>query len=88
MKINLKELASMDDKQREKLFKELIRVAMLPPTAEELAELDAKIKAYESKYNLSSDKIHSSIDDGSLKETDEVCSWLMLVGLRNRLKNV
>lgn len=88
MKVSLKELSSMSDTEREKVLQELIKAAMLPPTTEELAELDTKIAAYESKYNLSSDKIHTSIDDGSLKETSEVCAWIMLVELRNRLKNV
>ena len=82
------EFAKMTQAEKDKAIAELIKAAMEPPTAEELAELDAKIAVYEQRFGIASDKIHESIDNGTLKETSEVCSWIMLVELRERIKSV
>lgn len=86
--IKLSDFAKLSQEEKDKAIQELLKAVMEPPTPEELAELDAKILTYETKYGIPTDKIHESIDNGTLKETNEVCSWIMLANLRERIKGV
>lgn len=40
-------------------------------------EIVDRIAGYEQKYGMRSDQVHAAIDRGQLKETQEVCSWLI-----------
>ena len=42
-----------------------------------LADLRRSVANYEIRYGLGSEMVHEAIDRGILRETDEVCSWLM-----------
>lgn len=42
-----------------------------------LAEIKANIAECEAKYGITSDQIHEAIENGELKETLEVCRWIM-----------
>lgn len=44
---------------------------------ERRAELKSRIKQYEEKYKIKSRSIHAAIDRGELKETQDVCRWIM-----------
>lgn len=41
------------------------------------AELEARVAAYESKYGIPSSEVHAAIERKELRETLEVCDWLM-----------
>jgi hypothetical protein len=42
-----------------------------------LAELREKVKRYEERYNLSSDRLHAAVASGELTETLDVCDWMI-----------
>lgn len=45
-----------------------------------------RIAGYELKYGMRSDQVHGAIDRGQLKETQEVCSWLIAYDSMERSK--
>lgn len=47
---------------------------------------EARIAGYEQKYGMRSDQVHGAIDRDELKETQEVCSWLIAYGSLERTK--
>jgi len=51
----------------------------------EAADLEAKIRALEQIYETPSSELRNRLADGSMKETLEVCQWLMLLKIRDRL---
>jgi predicted nucleic acid-binding protein len=36
-----------------------------------------RVARYERKYGMSSEQAHGAIDRGELRETQEICSWLI-----------
>ena len=50
------------------------------------SELERRIKAYESRYGIKSRSVHAAIDRGDLKETHDVCRWIMDYDLLRRSK--
>lgn len=50
------------------------------------SELEARVKGYEERYGIASQSIHTAIDRGELKETHEVCRWIMDYDLLRRTK--
>lgn len=41
------------------------------------SDLEARVKAYEVKYGMTATEAHEAIDRRELRETLEVCDWLM-----------
>lgn len=48
------------------------------------AKIAARIKGYEDQYGIKSDAIHGAIERGQLKETQEVCRWIIDYDLLSR----
>lgn len=42
----------------------------------EMKTLRARVAGYEARYGIKSDEIHQAIEDGRLRETEEVCDWI------------
>ncbi len=49
-------------------------------------ELATQIKMYETKYGIKSRSIHAAIERGHLRETQEVCRWIMDYDLLKRTR--
>lgn len=81
------ELNAMSPDERSLCLEELFQAA-LNPTEQETKEyetsLDAKIYAFEEKYNISSQNLKTGIEAGSIQETQDFCSWLMLLQIKTR----
>ena len=71
---------SADEMAREILSQQ----AVLHEYAVHLRSLQSRITAFEKKYSLPSDRIHEAIENGELRETNEVCEWIMTVELLER----
>ena len=56
------------------------------PLNGQLAELDAKIASFETRYEMSSESMCQKLSDGSLPETADICSWQILLELRGRVR--
>lgn len=41
------------------------------------ADLEARVRAYEVKYGMTATEAHEAIDRRELRETLDVCKWLM-----------
>lgn len=55
-------------------------VAQRPGATESAAaitELREKVKQYEDRYNLPSDRLHAAVASGELEETLDICDWLI-----------
>lgn len=67
--------------------RELLRQrAALLETEERRCELEARINAYEQRFRIESRSIHAAIERGELKETHEVCRWIIDYDLLRRIK--
>ncbi len=63
---------------REELVDELLsQRAVLQSFANNRAMLMQEVRAYEKKYNRSSEDVHAAIDRGELEETNEIADWLI-----------
>lgn len=83
--ISLSRLKSSSPNKRDELLSGLVSGAREPVNG--YAErLDARIAEYERRYELSSGAMVEQVESGTLKETDDIASWLMLLKVRNRAK--
>ncbi len=64
----------------------LVQRQTLAQADQRRSELAAQVKAYESKYGIKSRSIHAAINRGQLKETQEVCRWIIDYDLLKRTK--
>ena len=46
-----------------------------------------RVKQYEAKYGIKSRSIHAAINRGQLKETHEICRWIMDYDLLRRSRD-
>ena len=77
----------MAPEDRKRCVDELFQAA-LNPTDEQLEdqkkEFDGKIKYFESKYGISSERLLELVKSNQLEESNDICSWLMLLKVRSR----
>lgn len=74
-------------KSHAKLTDELLcRRAGLVSSRQRRSELENRVRGYEERYGIKSRSVHVAIDRGQLKETHEVCRWLMDYDLLKRTK--
>ena len=52
----------------------------------ELALLEARIRAFEARYELTSEQMRSRVAEGVLPETAEIASWLIALEIQERLR--
>ncbi len=70
------------------LANELLRQrAALVKSDQRRAELAARVEGYEQRYGIKSRALHAAIDRGELKETQEVCRWIIDYDLLRRTKD-
>ncbi len=80
--LKLSELASMNTSERAERINRLFEDA-LSPSQEQNAEIDKRIAAFEDKWNMSSKGMVRRLNNREMKETAEICSWLMLLEVRD-----
>lgn len=72
-----------------RLASDLLRQrAALARSAQRRAELAAQVGEYERRHGIKSRSIHAAIERGDLKETQEVCRWIMDYDLLRRTRVV
>lgn len=70
-----------------KLANDLVRQrTALVKSNQRRSELAARVKGYEGRYGIKSRSVHAAINRGELKETQEVCRWIMDYDLLKRSK--
>jgi len=83
--LRLSEYRAMNATERDSAVAWLIAATRSAPNGED-RELAAQIQAYEQRYEMTSDEMIASINNGSLRENDEVCDWLILLKLRSHIE--
>lgn len=79
------ELRKLPDEARVRRAAELVAAARRPPNGE-LVAIEREIERFEHVFQLSTDSMRVRVGNGSLRESHEICRWLMLVKLRDELK--
>ena len=84
-RVSLSRLKSASPSRRNELLSGLVSGAREPINGY-ADQLDDQIAAYERRYELTSAEMVEQVENGALKETDDIASWLMLLNVRNRVR--
>lgn len=58
--------------------RELLRDAeALRRHARSMHDLEQRVAAFEQRFDMPSSKIHEAIESGALRESADVCTWIM-----------
>lgn len=49
------------------------------PSAEDIAQLEARVREFECRYEIPSDEVHEAIEDHRLHETADVAQWIFAI---------
>ena len=82
--LRLSELRGMAPVDRESRIARLA-AALNRPLNGELTHLNERIAAYEAHYEISSEHMRELFDAQKYPEHADICDWLMLLKLRERL---
>jgi len=82
--LQLSEVAKLSDKDKDKAYKEFLHATA--SLNGELEELDRRIASFERVYEVSSETMQQELLNGRRKETAEIGQWLLLIELRNRVR--
>lgn len=83
-KVKLSDLRGLAEAERARTLSELVSATRQPPNGEIVA-LNARLVAYEQEHGIKSEDLAEKLHAGLLRETPDVCEWLMLLSLRNRI---
>jgi len=87
--IKLSEFASMTAEEKSRRVNELFNSALNPNSTqiqERLNQLQVQIREFEEKHNMSSIEMEKKLSAGEIVETNDVCTWLMLLRKKNRFE--
>jgi predicted Zn-dependent protease with MMP-like domain len=88
--IKLSEWANASSECKRAQLEELVQDAM-NPTPEALKsqreQLCAEIGEFECRYEMSSISMREMLKAGSLKETNDICSWLVLLKFKDDIES-
>lgn len=84
MHLRLADLETLSSEKRQDRLRQLAQASHRPVNGEVNA-LDAEIRAYEQRFKMDSETLKKRLSEGTVEETDEVCTWLMRLKLRDRL---
>ncbi len=81
LEIKLKALSEMSPREREETLSALVKGAILPRNGQ-TSRLDARIREFEVRFEMTSTELHERLRAGNLKETAEIAKWLFLLEAR------
>lgn len=82
--VKASELNRLPSSEQEAVLRDLVEVVRSKPNGE-LKDLDSRIVAYEVKHGMSSEQLRRELSQGRMKESWEICQWLMLLDQRDLL---
>lgn len=83
-RVRLSELSVMTVPEQSAALTSLVAKAKGKPNGS-LAELDARIRRYEFRYEMSSDRLTEKLKAGEQQETAEISDWLFWLDARHEL---
>ena len=75
------DLQKMDAGEREHMLSELVRHATAPRNGQ-ASILNAKIRAFEERYEMSSEELVEALRSARLRETADISRWLFWLEAR------
>lgn len=84
-KVSFAELREATPEKRKSLLGGMVEEARSPANGK-IEEIEDQIAEFERVYEMPSDEMIQEVYRGTLRETDEIASWLMLVNLRKRMR--
>lgn len=82
--VSLSELAKLGPDAKQARLAQLAAARKMPLNGE-VAALESKIHAFETRYEMSSETLIEQFKNHTVKETADVCTWMMLLDARKRL---
>ena len=82
--VRLSELRGLSQEERTRRLSSLARAAFAAPNGE-VEKLDARIRVFECKYEKRSDHMLQDFNEGKIRETADIASWLVLLRARDRV---
>jgi len=82
--VSFAELREAPPARRKALLSRLVAAARQSPNGE-VERLEAEIRDYERRYEISSERMMQELAEGKRKETAEIASWLMRLRIRERI---
>jgi hypothetical protein len=82
--IRLSEFRHLSEAEKVAALRDLAVSSQGGPTGG-LALLEARIRAFEARYELTSEQMRSRVAEGVLPETAEIASWLIALEIQGRL---
>jgi hypothetical protein len=79
--VKLSDLANMPVEDSDRVLAELVQSAKAKRNGQR-AVMDARIREFEIRYEMSSADLHERLRSGALLETAEIARWLMLLAAR------
>ena len=80
-RIRTSELTTMTTSEQLAVLSRLAKEAR-SPSYEALTALEARIRAFELRYEMSSADLKAKLGSGAIKETAEIAEWLFLLDSR------
>jgi hypothetical protein len=80
--ISMSEFKDLSETQQESLLAALVESARTTPPNGEIKLLDKEIEKFEKKFSISSEEMKKRLFRGKMRETSEICNWLMLLHTR------
>ena len=84
-RLRLSELHGLSPAERDEKIEEFIKAGKQITNEQALEELTQKLDRLEEIYEITSNEMKSQLRQGFLQETQEICYWLMLLKLREKL---
>ena len=82
--LKMKDLQGLSEKQKRRKIREFL-LAPRPTKEEALENVNPQIKALEEKFQITSNEMEYLLKTENIKEDHDICKWLMLIILRNRI---
>jgi len=81
--VRLSELVAVPVAEADLVLDHLARSAKAVRSRGQRAVLEARVREYEIRYEMSSDDMRRLLRDGALEETADIARWLMVLGARD-----
>lgn len=80
--VRLADLQALSPTAQDSALRELTKVALAPVNGQAVT-VDARISAFESRYEMSSEELVRRLKDHEVEETADYVSWLFWIRLRD-----
>lgn len=89
-KIKLSGFSRLPKVERDKQVSEFFQAAFNPTQSEleqQQQELNTRIQYFEDLHQMSSEEMKRKLAAGEIRETADICSWLMFLNIRSRFES-